>query len=186
MTKVLITLSLLLCVVSSAFAEATAPGRYVVTATTLNVRLAADTSGKLVGKLNQANKVEVLEVRDGWARISEYYDGETEGLSGRVAKWVFAAHLASKIPPRNKVRVNSAVFEAISASEDLEQHRDTFAQASQRLINSGQCKLSDFRDIGGWWRSASHNPEPVYYTYCGGAGNNDRIYVDTTTGETFK
>ena len=87
--------------------------------------------------------------------------------------------------PRN-LKINPAIYGAISASEDLEENRDTFAWVSQKLINSGQCRISDFRDIGGWWRSAEHNPEPIYYTYCGGASNSDRIFVDTRTGEIFK
>ena len=186
MMKILSTFALMLCLSSQAFAQAEAPGRYIVTATSLNVRLAADTSGKLVDKLDMSERVNVIEVRDGWARISEYYDGTTEGLSGRVARWVYAAHLTDKPPAAERLKVNPAVYDAISASEDLEQLRDIFAQASQRLINNRRCKLSDFRDIGGWWRSAEHNPEPIYYTYCGGATNSDRVYVDTRTGEIFQ
>ena len=186
MNRFILTLCILLCTASAAFAEASSPGRYVVTADSLNVRLAASTSAKLVSKLQLRQKIEVLEVKDGWARISEYYSGESEGLDGYVARWVFAAHLAARARVEDNIKVSSAVVEAIQASEDLEEFQDTFARASQRLVNSGQCTLSDFRDIGGWWKSAAHNPGAVYYTYCGGASNNDRIFIDTTTGETFR
>ena len=86
MKKLVLTVMIWLGLLTAAFAQAVDPGRYVVTATTLNVRLAADTSGKLVSRLRQAQFVEVLEIKDGWARISEYYDGAAEGLSGRVAR----------------------------------------------------------------------------------------------------
>ena len=66
---------------SPAFAEAKYPGDFVVTADTLNVRLAANTRGKVAGRLQQSDKIEVLEVRDGWARISAYYGVEVGGQS---------------------------------------------------------------------------------------------------------
>ena len=186
MIRFILTLCMVLCLASSAFAEARSPGNYVVTALHLNVRLAANASAKLVGKLPLREQVVVLEVKDGWARISDYYDGESEGLSGNVAHWVRAAYLGSRASVDDNIKVSSAVIDAIKASEDLDEFQEIFARASQRLVNSGQCVLSDFRDIGGWWRSAAHNSGSVYYTYCGGASNNDRIYLDTNTGETFK
>jgi hypothetical protein len=194
MTRVILTLLIAVCTASTALAQARSPGEYVVSADSLNIRLAASTSAKVKGKLSQGQKVEVLEVNNGWARISRYYDGSAEGLSGDVARWVFATHLSpipAAPPPAKprleiKVDVNSPVYQAIQSSDDLALHQGIFVQVSEELVNSGQCKLSDFRDIGGWWRSAAHKPEPVYYTYCGGATNEDRIYVNTDTGRTFR
>ena len=71
---------------SNALAEANTPGRYVVTATTLNIRLAPNTAGQAAGSLRQGQEIEVLEVDNGWARISEYYDGARDGVSGTVAR----------------------------------------------------------------------------------------------------
>jgi hypothetical protein len=194
MTRVTLTLLIAVCAASTAFAQARTPGEYIVSADTLNIRLAPGTSAKVKGKLYQGQKVEVLEVNNGWARISRYYDGSAEGLSGNVARWVFATHLAPRAAPPPPVKprveievdVNSPVYQAIESSDDLAVHKGIFVQVSEELVKAGQCKLSDFRDIGGWWRSAAHKPEPVYYTYCGGATNEDRIYLNTDTGETFR
>jgi len=198
MTRITLTLLIVLCAASTAFAQVRSAGEYVVSAGTLNIRLAADTSGKIKGKLFRGQQIEVLEVNNGWARISHYYDGANEGLSGDVAQWVFATHLASRpaapapapAPAKPvviiKVDINSPVYQAIESSDDLAEHQGIFVQVSEKLVNGGQCKLSDFRDIGGWWRSVAHKPEPVYYTYCGGASNEDRIYVNTNTGKTFR
>jgi len=194
MTRVTLTLLIAVCAASTAFAQAMSPGAYVVSADTLNIRLAANTSAQIKGKLYRGQEVEVLEVSNGWARISRYYDGASEGLSGDVARWVFATHLSPRPitqPPAKprveiKVDVNSPVYQAIESSDDLTLHQGIFVQVSEELVNAGECKLSDFRDIGGWWRSAAHKPEPVYYTYCGGASNEDRIYLNTDTGRTFR
>jgi hypothetical protein len=163
------------------------PQVFVVTAGSLNVRLAPGTSGKVASKLYRGQQAEVFEIDNGWARISEYYDGEIEGLSGKVARWVFAEHLGSPLQvPQQQVDANSPIARAIEASDDLEKHLNTFVWVSQKLVDAGECELSDFRDIGGWWRSAAHKPRSIYYTYCGGATNSHRIYVDTSTGQTFR
>jgi hypothetical protein len=200
MTRISITILIALCAFSSAYAEAKTPGDYVVSAGTLNVRLAANTAGKVAGKLSRGQVVEVFEVDDGWARISRYYDGTGEGQPGTVARWVFAAHLDTSTssqqqgrpvaqaprPVRTQVDPDSPVYDAIRASDDLAKYQGTFVAVSEELVDVGACELSDFRDIGGWWRSAAHKPEPVYYTYCGGGSNNHRIYVNADTGYVFR
>ena len=49
---------------SPTFGEAKYPGEFVVSADTLNVRLAADTTGKVADRLHWSQKIEVLEVKD--------------------------------------------------------------------------------------------------------------------------
>jgi hypothetical protein len=200
MTRISIILLIALCAFSSAYAEAKTPGDYVVSAGTLNVRLAANTAGKVAGKLARGQTIEVFEVDDGWARISNYFDGASEGQPGMIARWVFAAHLVAggvgqkqgspvaqvSRPVRVQVDPNSPVYDAIRASDDLAKYQGTFVAVSEELVDVGACELSDFRDIGGWWRSAAHKPEPVYYTYCGGGSNNHRIYVNADTGYVFR
>ena len=180
---------------SAAWAEATAPGRYIVTASTLNIRLAPNTSGQAAGKLARGEEIEVLEVDNGWARISAYYDGASAGQSGAVARWVYAAHLdsssAESVTPPVPVVVyefdpESPVYQAIKSSDDLDRYSGLFVVVSEKLVETGTCELSDFRDIGGWWRSARHAPRAVYYTYCGGATDNHRVFVDAETGQVFR
>jgi hypothetical protein len=186
MTRLVITILIAICTVSTALAEARAPGGFVVTADSLNVRLAANETGKIADKLYQQEKVEVFEVNNGWARISEYYDAEIDGQPGKVARWVFAMHLSAPRPVENEMIVSAPIVEAIKSSDDLTIYHNIFARVSQKLVDSGECKLSDFEDIGGWWRSVPHKPRPVYYTYCGGGVDNHRVYVNTATGEIFR
>jgi hypothetical protein len=185
-SQVAVAMFIAIFTATTAFAEARSPGGFVVTADSLNVRLAANETGKVTDKLFQREKVEVFEVKNGWARISEYYDDENNGLSAKVARWVFATHLSAPRLAATKATVNSPVVNAIKSSDDLAIHQDTFVWVSEELIDSGECKLSDFEDIGGWWRSVDHKPRPVYYTYCGGSINNHRVYVNTATGTTFR
>jgi uncharacterized protein YgiM (DUF1202 family) len=185
-SRVAVAIFIAIFTASTAFAEARSPGGFVVTADSLNVRLAANETGKVTDKLFQREKVEVFEVRNGWARVSEYYDEDVSGISTKVARWVFATHLSAQRPANMKVIASAPIVEAIKSSDDLVMHQDTFVWVSDKLVKAGECKLSDFEDIGGWWRSVDHKPRPVYYTYCGGAVNNHRVYVNTATGETFR
>ena len=97
MKRVTLTVFLALLAASNAFAQAQSPGAYVVTAEPLNVRLQANSSGKVTDTLYKQQNVEVFEVNNGWARISQYYDGETEGLTDNIARWVFATHLSAEL-----------------------------------------------------------------------------------------
>jgi hypothetical protein len=218
MTRTILAVFIAVFTTSPAFAEAKYPGDFVVTADTLNVRLAANTRGKVAGRLQQSDKIEVLEVRDGWARISAYYGVEVGGQSQNVARWVFATHLSPALPAADKVEegativeammssddlngyqdtadadqpvqridANSPIVAAIKASEDLAKYMGTFVSVSGKLIDAGECQLSDFEDIGGWWKSVDHQPRPIYYTYCGGASNNHRVFVNVSTGRVFR
>ena len=67
-------------------------------ASALNVRLAPRADGELTNRIYRQSSVQVYEHRDGWARISKYYDGDVEGLSGQVARWVSASYLSKKRP----------------------------------------------------------------------------------------
>lgn len=68
-------------------------GKVYVTADRLNVRLSPSPSGKVTNVLDRGQGLDVLEVKNGWARISRYYDGSIEGVRGEVARWVAARHL---------------------------------------------------------------------------------------------
>ena len=218
MTRTILAVFIAVFTTSPVFAEATYPGSFVVSTDTLNVRQAANTVGKIAERLHRNEKVEVFEVKDGWARISEYFSVDKQGQSANIARWVFATHLTPVLPaeqmvdegdtivaamtssddptkrentavaeqPVQRIDVNSPIALAIKASEDLARYMGTFVSVSGKLIDAGECQLSDFEDIGGWWKSVDHQPRPIYYTYCGGAINNHRVYVNTATGTTFR
>ena len=88
MKFLIITLCLLLFAVSEA--KVVAGESYYVKANQLSVRLGPQITAKKTNILYKDNKVDVLEVKDGWARISKYYDGLLEGESGEIARWVSA------------------------------------------------------------------------------------------------
>ena len=160
---------------------------YYVTSEKLNVRLAPNKTGKITNTLYMRQKVEVFQVKDGWARISRYYDGGIEGLSGDVARWVFAKYLSTNRPAEEQeTNLNSPVAKAIKSTDDFSKYQKLFVSASEELIKSGNCSLGDFTEMGGWWRSTNHKPKPVYFTYCGGMTISNRIYLDTVTGKTFR
>jgi len=69
-------------------------GVYYVTASALNVRFAPDGGGKVAKKLERGEKVFVFETRDGWARISKPFSGESVGLPGMAAYWVSLRYLS--------------------------------------------------------------------------------------------
>jgi len=218
MTRAILAVFIAVFTTTPVLAEATYPGYYVVSADTLNVRQAANTVGKIARRLHRDEKIEVFEVKDGWARISEYFAVDKQGQSVNVARWVFATHLTSVLPaqemvdegdtivaavtpsenltkrentavadqPVQRVDVNSPIALAIKASEDLARYMGTFVSVSGKLIDAGECQLSDFEDIGGWWKSVDHQPRPIYYTYCGGGSSNHRVFVNVSTGRVFR
>lgn len=75
---------------------------------------------------------------------------------------------------------------AIQSSDDFQLHKGGFLKATSTLIDNGTCTLADFREMGGWVRSQSHKPKPVYFTYCGGMTVSNRIYLDVSNGKVFR
>jgi len=187
MKKFATTTVLAFFVVSFAYAGSTSLGDYYVTSEKLNVRLAPNKKGTITNTLYKRQKVEVFETKDGWARISLYYDGGVEGVPGNVARWVFANHLSASRPAAEKLaNTNSPIAKAIKSSDDFSKYQSVFISTSEKLIQLGTCSLDDFKEMGGWWRSTNHKLNPIYFIYCGGMTKNNRIYINATTGKTFR
>ena len=169
-------------------AGATEPGTFYVTADTLNVRLSPSPSGKVTNRLDRGTRVEVLEVKSGWARVSRYYDGSLEGLSGQVARWVAAGHLDPSPPKPQEATTSgdSPLEKALRNSDDFGKYRDEFVIASKDLIERGRCSLHDFQESGGWVRSTNQKSKPIYFIYCGGFHVRNRLYLNVATGEVFQ
>jgi len=71
---------------------------YFVNTGRLNIRVRPGVSGEIVDMIDKGQKIEVLEIKGDWARISKYFDGEDADRKGGVALWVYAIHL-STYPP---------------------------------------------------------------------------------------
>ncbi len=84
---------------TAAWAEATRPGQYYVAASHLNVRLSPSSNGPLAGRLPKAHKVDVYEIRAGWARLTEFYPSASLGRP--AAQWVSAKFLAKSLTKPN-------------------------------------------------------------------------------------
>lgn len=168
-------------------AAAISPGDYYVVPDKLNVRLAPAVSSKVTNILYRHQRIEVLEVNDGWARISRYYDGSAEGVSAEVACWVSAQFLSTIGPAEaNRIDDTASLEKAIVLSDDYPLFHTVFVDVSQELIRYGQCSLQDFKEMGGWWRSTNHESGSIYFTYCGGTSQENRIYLNATIGKTFR
>lgn len=79
-----------------------------------------------------------------------------------------------------------AIAPLISQSQDYSAHQEEFNTAAATLVKKGTCTPAELKNVGGWWKSVSHKPKPVYFTYCGGMTVANRIYIDTSTREIFK
>ena len=164
-------------------AEAIRTGAAYVTANRLNVRLAPSPSGKITNVLDRGQKVNVLEVQGEWARISRYYDGSIEGVSGGVARWVSTKYLSHS--EYLDMALSKTLDMALSNSDDFRKYRSTFLAAAKQLVSQRRCTVKDFEEWGGWTRSATHG-WPLYFTFCGGAHISNRIYLNVRNGRTSR
>ena len=162
------------------------PGWFYVTAESLKEWLGPSTSAAATNTIYKGQAVEVFEVKDGWARVSKYYDGTVEGQSGQVARWVSAQYLGKEKSAPPVVAADNQLEQAIKGSDDFSKYRAGLVKGSQELINSGKCSLADFREMGGWMRSTNYKPKPVYFTYCGGMTLSHKVYLNVQTGEIFR
>jgi len=152
-----------------AYAQATSPGFYYVAADTLNVRLAPESEAKITNKLYRQEKLDVYEVNGEWARISEYYDGAVEGISGNVARWVSAKYL-SKLRPEDKQQPNIPNDPRINGIQKVGQYGATendveiLYAAAEHFLKSKKCKKIEYGD-------KSMSKPNTYYLNCGGSKN---------------
>jgi hypothetical protein len=172
-----------------------------VTVDNLNRRTCPASTCGVVGVLKYREKVTILEEKDGWARISNYYDAScNNGLSeyvdsgnkkcvasngiknGMFAEWVSAQYLSST-RPADPAENASADYDLVRGSDDFRIYKDTFSKAAEKLIASGRCSAKDFKDMGGWMRSNTHGSKPIYFTYCGGMRSSNKVYLNAATGE---
>ena len=67
---------------------------------------------------------------------------------------------------------------------DIDRHRAAFLKATTELLASKRCSAADFQAQGGWMKSAlEHAKEPVYFIFCGGAMEENRVYLNVETGK---
>ena len=157
---------ILLLAAFSVYAEAASSTAYYVTADTLNVRLAPKPNARITNKLYRQQKIYVYEIKNGWARISEYYDGGVEGVSGKVARWVSAKYL-SATRPADKSQPKFSDDPRIKGMPKVGQYglikRDVqvLYAAAKHFIQTGKCSHIEYGD-------KSTSKPNTYYLNCGG------------------
>ena len=175
-----------------------------VTSDRLNRRTCPSTDCGIVGQFFFREGTDVFEDKDGWARVSRYYDAscangrseyvdsednrcdpENGIVDGKFAEWVFADFLSEDRPP-DPAADATGLEVLLAGSDDFQKYRSAFARAAQSLISSGQCREADFLEWGGWMKSVNDRSQPIYFIYCGGAKALNRLYLNTETGEVFR
>jgi hypothetical protein len=178
MLRILAIMLWLVFVRTAAAEEEINLGDYYVSANELSVRLAPSSKAKSIDILNRKQRVEVLEVKDGWVRIANYDNGS----KGQIGQWVSFDFLTTT-EPVGALAENTNMGKYIKHSDDYSKYKEIFIKVSKELVEQGRCNLSDFRNIGGWVRSIAHKSKPIYFTYCGGFSAASKIYINTDTGE---
>lgn len=131
----------------------------------------------------RGEKLHILEKKNGWGRISPYYVYEEGGEE--VAEWVPMEALLEVAPTITKEERVETVSSYIEKSDDFKQHFEMFVKKTDELLKENTCVPEDFEETSGWIRSLTFEQRDVYFVYCGGIKQADKIYLDVQTGEIF-
>lgn len=165
--------------------EAPAPEitEYYVTERRINVYNKPERQGLIVDTLYKGEKVSVLEKADGWFRLSDYIVYEEGGEE--TAEWVDSKGLSDAEPVIKEQERLEILDGYLQKSDDLKTHLDMFRNKTQQLLDDETCDPSDFEELGGWVRSVTYKKRNVYFIYCGGLEQENKIYLDVDKGEIF-
>lgn len=166
--KFIVVLAFTLFCSGAAFAQATKPGTYYVKESVLEERLAPSSTGSITNRIYRRQKVDVFELKDGWARVSKYYDGSVEGKNGQVARWVSASGLSASQPKElahpkvaTDPRIAKDAIPKVGEGGLTEQDIQILYKGALKFLNSGQCSRIEFAD-------KSVGKANTYYVNCGG------------------
>ena len=156
---------------------------YYVIDRRINVYNKPNFNALVVDTLYKGEKVSVLEKVEGWYRISSYLVYEEGGEE--KAKWLDAKGLSDS-PPIIKEQERLEILDGyLQKSDDLNTHLDIFRKKTQQLLDDETCDPSDFEELGGWVRSVTYDQRNVYFIYCGGLEQENKIYLDVDKGDIF-
>ncbi|WP_039985184.1 SH3 domain-containing protein [Vibrio owensii] len=165
--------------------EAPAPEitEYYVIERRINVYNKPEQRALIVDTLYKGEKVSVLEKADGWFRLSDYIVYEEGGEE--TAEWVDSKGLSDAEPVIKEQERLEILDGYLQKSDDLKTHLDMFRNKTQQLLDDETCDPSDFEELGGWVRSVTYKKRNVYFIYCGGLEQENKIYLDVDKGEIF-
>lgn len=156
---------------------------YYVNPAKLGVREQPDEQAFIESVVYRGDKLHVLEKKDGWGRISPYYVYEEGGPE--VAEWVPMEALLEVAPTITREERIETVSGYIENSDDFKTFFDRFIQSTDSLLKEGTCSPEDFEELGGWVRSVTFSSDDIYFVYCGGLKQANKIYLNAQTGEIF-
>ncbi len=157
--------------------------QYFVNARRLGVRKQPDESIYPDRYLYKSDPIKVLEVQDGWGRISNYFVYKKGGPE--FAEWVKMDGLVDWVPVVTKEEREEMLTSYIGKSDDFFMYKQQFFQITDRLIKEKICMPEDFEEVQGWMRSIKYKGRHVYFVYCGGLRVSDKVYFDVDSGEMF-
>lgn len=185
---------------AAATGSAMAETQMWVTSDTANRRTCPSTECGVVGKLFFRESAKVAETKNGWGRVSKFYDAlcvsgrsgyvdsgradctaENGIVDGQFAEWI-KLDLLSEARPEDPAKDASGTAKLIGQSDDFRRYESEFVKAAEALMASGDCTANDFTEMGGWVKSTNKG-QGIYFAYCGGS---NRIYLDVATGRTFR
>lgn len=156
---------------------------YYVIERRIDVRNKPEPQALIIDALYKGEKITILEKLNGWGRITDYLVYEEGGEE--MAEWVEMAKLSDAKPVIEEKERLEILDSYLLKSDDLKQHQDVYRKYTQMLLNDGTCKPQDFEELGGWVRSVMFEQRAVYFIYCGGLAQENKIYLDVQTGEIF-
>lgn len=156
---------------------------YYVSPPKLGVREFPDHEAFIESVVYRGDKLHIFEKKDGWGRISPYYVYEEGGPE--VAEWVPMKALLEVAPIITEKERKETVTAYIEKSDDFKQHFEMFIKKTEDLLTEKTCTPEDFEELGGWVRSVRYKERDVYFIYCGGLKQANKIYLDVHSGEIF-
>lgn len=156
---------------------------YYVNQPTLGVREQPDRDEFVHRLLYRGEPVFLYEKQEGWGRLTPFYVYEEGGPE--VAEWIPLDGLVVEPPVITPEERRETVLSYIINSDDLDIFKTMFVQTTDQLLSEKTCVPGDFKELGGWVRSVRYQSEDVYFVYCGGLNQANKIYLNTQTGAIF-
>jgi type II secretory pathway pseudopilin PulG len=156
---------------------------YFVNQRRLPVRNLPDESVYPDRYLYKSESINVIEIKEGWGRISAYYT--LDKADKEYAEWVRMEGLVDWLPIITKEERDEMLTTYIGKSDNFHRYKESFFTITDRLIKEKICTPEDFEEVQGWMRSINYQERNVYFVYCGGLRVSDKIYFDVDSGEMF-
>ncbi len=156
---------------------------YYVNPEKLAVRNAPSGDAFIEGFVYRGDKLHILEQKDGWGRVTPYYVYEEGGE--QTAEWVPMKSLLEVPPTITREERLETVSQYVEKSDDFKDFFEMFTKKADELLKEGTCSPEDFEELGGWVRSNRFEGRDVYFVYCGGLKQQNKIYLDVQTGKIF-